>query len=58
MKIDERLQKQIDFSLEIDFDRNETSKPKFVRAMNNFQSLILNDSNNGSDLKEHGVKSK
>ncbi len=58
MKIDERLQKQIDFSLEIDFDRNETSKLKFVRAMNNFQSLILNDSNNGSDLKEHGVKSK
>ena len=42
-----------------EFEENETPEAKFARAMDNFQPLLLNNSNNGSDWKEHGVsKSK
>ena len=42
-----------------EFEACETSEAKFARAMDNFQPLLLNNSNNGRDWKEHGVcKSK
>ncbi len=39
-----------------EFEAGETAEAKFVRAMDNFQPLLLNNSNNGGDWKEHGVK--
>ena len=39
-----------------EFEANETAEAKFAHAMDNFQPLLLNHSNNGSDWKEHGVK--
>ena len=33
----------------------QTPESKFARAMDNFQPLILNNSNNGSDWREHNV---
>ena len=42
-----------------EFEVYETPEAKFARAMDNFQPLLLNDSNNGGDWREHGVcKSK
>ena len=42
-----------------EFEAYETPEAKFARAMDNFQPLLLNDSNNGGDWREHGVcKSK
>ncbi|MCR5508329.1 MAG: HD domain-containing protein [Lachnospiraceae bacterium] len=38
-----------------EFEAAETKEARFVRAMDNFQPLILNDSNGGSDWAEHGV---
>ena len=38
-----------------EFEANETAEAKFAHAMDNFQPLLLNHSNNGSDWKEHGV---
>jgi len=40
-----------------EFEAFETAEAKFARAMDNMQPLILNNSNNGSDWKEHGVNS-
>ena len=42
-------------SLFEEFEAYETPEAKFARAMDNFQPLLLNDSNNGGDWKEHGV---
>lgn len=39
-----------------EFEACETAEAKFVRAMDNFQPLLLNDSNNGADWRLHGVK--
>ena len=42
-------------SLFEEFEEYETPEAKFARAMDNFQPLLLNDSNDGGDWKEHGV---
>lgn len=41
-----------------EFEEYETAEAKFARAMDNLQPLILNNSNNGGDWKEHGVTSE
>ncbi len=41
-----------------EFEENETADAKFAHAMDNFQPLMLNDSNNGGDWKEHNVKAE
>lgn len=38
-----------------EFERNDTPEANFAHAMDNFQPLILNNSNGGSDWMEHGV---
>ena len=38
-----------------EFEAQETSEARFARAMDNLQPLILNNSNGGSDWREHGV---
>ena len=38
-----------------EFEANETPEAKFAHAMDNFQPLLLNHSNGGSDWREHGV---
>lgn len=41
-----------------EFETGETAEAKFAHAMDNFQPLLLNDSNDGSDWVEHGVTAK
>ena len=41
-----------------EFEANETAEAKFVRAMDNLQPLMLNDSNGGGDWIAHGVSAK
>lgn len=41
-----------------EFEKAETPEAKFVRAMDNLQPLMLNNSNNGGDWKDHGVNSE
>ena len=41
-----------------EFEANETPEAKYAHAMDNFQPLILNNSNNGGDWKEHNVTAK
>lgn len=38
-----------------EFEENETPEAKFAHAIDNLQPLILNNSNNGGDWKEHSV---
>ncbi|MBE7055953.1 MAG: HD domain-containing protein [Ruminococcaceae bacterium] len=38
-----------------EFEENQTKEAKFAHAMDNLQPLLLNNSNNGSDWKEHEV---
>ena len=38
-----------------EFEACESAEAKFVRAMDNFQPLLLNDVNNGEDWRLHGV---
>ncbi len=38
-----------------EFEAGQTADARFARAMDNFQPLLLNDSNDGSDWREHGV---
>ena len=38
-----------------EFEENQTPEAKYAHAMDNLQPLILNNSNDGSDWKEHGV---
>lgn len=38
-----------------EFEEFETAESKFAHAMDNLQPLILNNSNGGSDWREHGV---
>ncbi|MBR4934159.1 MAG: HD domain-containing protein [Clostridia bacterium] len=38
-----------------EFEAGETPEAKFARTMDNFQPLLLNDSNGGRDWREHGV---
>ena len=38
-----------------EFEACETAEAKFAHAMDNLQPIMLNNSNNGGDWKEHGV---
>lgn len=38
-----------------EFEAYETAESRFVHAIDNLQPLMLNDSNNGSDWREHDV---
>lgn len=38
-----------------EFEENQTAEAKFAHAMDNFQPLILNNSNNGADWRAHNV---
>lgn len=38
-----------------EFEAYETAEAKFARAMDNFQPLLLNNSNDGGDWRAHGV---
>ena len=42
-------------SLFQEFEASETPEARFVRAMDNFQPLLLNDSNDGGDWREHEI---
>lgn len=48
-------QKKELISLFDEFEAYETAESKFAHAMDNLQPLMLNNSNGGSDWKEHGV---
>ncbi len=41
-----------------EFEECVTADSKFAHAMDNLQPLLLNDSNEGGDWREHGVSSK
>ena len=41
-----------------EFEAFETPEAKFARAMDNLQPLLLNDSNDGGDWKEHEVNAE
>lgn len=41
-----------------EFEDNLTAEAKFAHAMDNLQPLLLNDSNNGGDWREHQVTSE
>lgn len=41
-----------------EFEANETAEARFAHAMDNIQPMILNNSNSGSDWKEHCVSSE
>lgn len=49
-------QKQMLYDLFYEFEKFETPEAKFVKAMDNFQPLLLNDYNNGEDWKVHNIK--
>ncbi len=38
-----------------EFEENTTPEARFAHAMDNFQPLLLNNSNGGGDWREHGV---
>ena len=38
-----------------EFEERSTPEARFARTMDNFQPILLNDSNGGSDWREHGV---
>ena len=39
-----------------EFEEGKTPEAKFAKTMDNFQPLILNDSNNGKDWRVHQIK--
>lgn len=41
-----------------EFEAYETAESKFAHVMDNLQPLILNNSNGGSDWREHGVTAR
>lgn len=41
-----------------EFEENQTAEANFAHAMDNLQPLILNDSNDGGDWREHQVTSQ
>jgi putative hydrolase of HD superfamily len=43
-------------SLFEEFEEYQTAESKFAHAMDNLQPIMLNNSNNGQDWKEHNVK--
>ena len=50
-------QKKEMISLFDEFEERLTAESRFAHAMDNLQPLLLNNSNNGKDWKEHGVTS-
>lgn len=48
-------QKKLLVSIFDEFEENETAEAKFAHAMDNFQPLLLNNSNDGGDWRAHGV---
>ena len=42
-------------SLFEEFEAGETAEARFAKVMDNFQPLLLNNSNDGGDWREHGV---
>ncbi len=50
-------QKEEMIALFDEFENCESAESKYAHAMDNLQPLILNDSNDGSDWKEHEVTS-
>lgn len=48
-------QKEMLVSIFDEFEENQTAEAKFAHAMDNFQPLLLNNSNDGGDWREHGV---
>ncbi len=51
-------QKQELIKLFDEFEAFESPESKFAHAMDNFQPLILNDSNDGVDWKEHDINAE
>ena len=51
-------QKAALISLFDEFEASETPEAKFAHAIDNLQPLILNNSNEGNDWKEHGVSAR
>ncbi len=51
-------QKEDLISLFDEFEENESAEARFAHAMDNLQPLILNNSNNGGDWREHNVTSE
>ena len=51
---DEQKKELLDLFYE--FEAGETPEAKFAKTMDNFQPLILNDTNNGKDWRAHQVK--
>ena len=51
-------QKQEFIALFDEFEEYQTAEAKFAHAMDNLQPLLLNNSNNGGDWKEHQVSAK
>lgn len=49
-------QKEEMLALFNEFEQNATPEAKFAHAIDNFQPLLLNDSNNGGDWLAHKVK--
>ena len=45
-------------SLFEEFEAGVSAESRYARAMDNLQPLILNDSNDGGDWKDHGVKAE
>ena len=41
-----------------EFEAYESAEAKFAHAIDNFQPLLLNDSNNGYDWESHDVSAK
>lgn len=41
-----------------EFDNGDSPEARFARVMDNLQPLLLNDSNNGGDWVQHGVKAQ
>ena len=41
-----------------EFEANETAEARFAHAMDNIQPILLNNSNSGSDWKEHSVSAE
>ena len=51
-------QKRELISLFDEFEANETAEAKYAHALDNVQPLMLNNSNDGADWREHGVSSE
>ena len=51
---DEQKKEMLDLFYE--FEEGKTPEAKFAKTMDNFQPILLNDSNNGEDWKVHKIK--